>query len=94
MNAPITPIKPDAAAGSLKSAAENFPRYGDKESVALMLGLSTRTISNLMQQGCPYLALGARRCRFDMDEVRAWLKEKYGTRRIGKLGGANGTTRS
>jgi predicted DNA-binding transcriptional regulator AlpA len=87
MNAQITPIKPDAAAGSLKSAAENFPRFGDKRAVAEMTGFSERTVSNFLAQGCPHLAVGKRRVRFDLDEVRAWLKEKYGSRRIGPVNG-------
>jgi len=74
-----------AASRFIKSAAESFPRYGDKEAVAIMLDLSTRTISNLMKEGCPYLALGKRRVRFDLGEVRIWLQEKYGVRRVGRL---------
>jgi predicted DNA-binding transcriptional regulator AlpA len=77
-----------AASRFIKSAAESFPRYGDKEAVAIMLDLSTRTVSNLMKEGCPYLALGKRRVRFDLGEVRTWLQEKYGVRRIGSLAGS------
>jgi predicted DNA-binding transcriptional regulator AlpA len=78
---------PEATAGSLKSAAGNFPRYWDKKAVAAMLDMSERTVSNFLAQGCPHLALGKRRVRFDMEEVRAWLKERFGTRRIGPVNG-------
>lgn len=79
----INPL--DAAASQIKSAAENFPRYGDKTAVAEMTGLSRRTVDNFLAQGCPHLAVGRRRVRFDLEEVRAWLKERYGVRRIGTL---------
>jgi predicted DNA-binding transcriptional regulator AlpA len=83
-----TDLERDDAAGNLQSAAESFPRYGDKKAVAAMLGMSQRTVSNFLTQGCPHLALGKRRVRFDMEEVRAWLKERFGTRRIGQVNGA------
>ena len=37
-----------------------------------------------MAQGLPHLKLGARIVRFDLEEVRAWAKREFGTRRIGK----------
>lgn len=67
--------QPDAPTGS---------KLGDKNDVAAMMGVCHRSVSNLMQRGMPYLAIGRRKVRFDMDEVRAWLKREYGTSRIGK----------
>ena len=77
--------QPNAAVGQSKSSAETTPLYGDKKAVAAMLGMSERTVSNFLTQGCPCLRIGKRRTRFDMEEVRAWLKEKFGSQRNGKL---------
>ena len=74
---------PEANAGGFEPLA--LPRYGDKRAVADMLGLSRRTIDNLLRDGCPHLKLGARRVRFDMSEVASWLRERYGCQRLGKL---------
>jgi predicted DNA-binding transcriptional regulator AlpA len=68
--------------------AATVPRYGDKKAVAAMLGMSRRTVDNLVAQGCPHLRIGSRRLRFDMDEVRGWLTEQFHTQRRGKLSGA------
>ncbi len=86
-----------SAAGSTDSAGNQqiptladhkpAPRYADKSAVAARLGLCRRTIDNLLAAGMPHLKLGARRVRFDLAEVDAWLKQKYGTRRRGPAGG-------
>jgi predicted DNA-binding transcriptional regulator AlpA len=92
--------QPDAEAGQLKSLATH-PRptsadytakeYGSKRDVALMIGMSPRTVSNFMEDGCPYLEIGRRRTRFNLAEVRIWLKEHYGRRRLGPAGGERAT---
>jgi excisionase family DNA binding protein len=75
---------PDAATSNMKLAAnDTLRRYGDKADVATMLGMSRRTVDNLLRQGCPHLRLGARRVRFDMAEVRQWLTENFRTQRRG-----------
>jgi len=38
-------------------------------------------VDDQMALGMPHLKLGARRVRFDLAEVAAWLKEKYGQQR-------------
>jgi len=58
-----------------------IPQFADKRTVATMLGMSTRSVDNFLAEGMPHLKLGLRRVRFDLDEVRAWLKEKYGISR-------------
>jgi predicted DNA-binding transcriptional regulator AlpA len=68
--------------------AATVPRYGDKKAVAAMLGMSRRTVDNLVAQGCPHLRIGARRLRFDMNEVRSWLTQQFHTQRRGKPSGA------
>ena len=38
-----------------------------------------------MTRGMPHLKLGPRRIRFDLEEVRAWLMEKYHQQRNGRV---------
>ena len=66
---------PDAATGF---------KFATKRDVADMMQLCTRTVDNLMAEGMPYLRLGSRRVRFNVEEVKAWLKERYSTQRLGK----------
>ena len=61
-------------------------KFVSKKEVALMLGLHSRSISNLMQRGLPHLKIGLRVCRFDPDEVAAWMRKEFHTARIGKEG--------
>lgn len=77
---------PDADAGNpMPSQIEIVPtpRYGDKKAVAQMIGMSRRSVDNFLRAGCPHLRLGQRRVRFDLAEVRAWLREKYHVQRRG-----------
>ena len=46
-------------------------------------GMSVRWVDGEMAKGMPHIRLGSRRTRFDAEEVRAWLKAQYGTRRLG-----------
>ena len=59
-------------------------KFGTKRDVAVMAGLCVRSVENMMAEGLPHLKFGKRRCRFDLDEVKAWLKERYSTQRLGK----------
>ncbi len=79
---------PDADAGQFKSLANDtaaLPSFGDKNTVAAMLHLSKRSVDNLMRRGCPHLAIGKRRVRFDLAEVAAWLKQQYGQQHRGPV---------
>lgn len=60
------------------------PRYADKRAIAEMLGLSVRSVDNFLSEGMPHFALTPRCIRFDVDEVRAWLRERYSNRRLGR----------
>jgi excisionase family DNA binding protein len=62
----------------------DIKQYGDKNDVAAMLQLSKRTVDTLLSKGMPHLRIGARRVRFDMDEVQKWLKEKFYSTEKGK----------
>ena len=42
------------------------------------------TINIDMARGCPYYKLGHKSVRFDMDEVRDWVKQKHRRRRGGE----------
>lgn len=53
----------------------------DKRRVAEVIGLSVRTVDNLLQKGMPHIRLGSRRVRFDLDDVIDWIKKEYGTRK-------------
>lgn len=57
-------------------------RFGDKRDLSKMFGLSTRTVSELMTQGMPFLKFGKRRVRFDLPECRQWFVERFGQRCI------------
>jgi predicted DNA-binding transcriptional regulator AlpA len=54
-----------------------------KAGVSALTGMSPRTIDNWLSQGLPHLRIGARRCRFDAVEVKAWLRQKFGHQRFG-----------
>ncbi len=55
--------------------------YTDKRGLALMLGLSPRTVSNFLNKGCPHLKIGIRRVRFEVVETRKWLHDTFGLQR-------------
>lgn len=69
---------PDAVTGNKLAAIETPARFGDKHAVAEMAGgFSKRWVDQQMRLGMPHLRLGERRVRFDLEEVREWLRQKY-----------------
>jgi excisionase family DNA binding protein len=52
------------------------PEYESKQELAARLGVSTRTIDNLMTRGLPYLALTGKLRRFPRVSVDAWLQRQ------------------
>jgi predicted DNA-binding transcriptional regulator AlpA len=74
--------KPETVAGN-KSAVQ----LRDKNDIAAMCKISSRSVSNYMEKGMPHLRLGSRRVRFIESDVLAWLKTNCGCQRIGKLNG-------
>lgn len=52
------------------------PDYETKQELAARLGVSTRTIDNLMARGLPYLALTGKLRRFPRITVDAWLRQQ------------------
>jgi predicted DNA-binding transcriptional regulator AlpA len=68
----------EAVALSRQQFVKLTDRFGDKRDVAAMAAMrSTRWVELQMAAGMPHLKLGPRRVRFDLEEVREWLKEKY-----------------
>jgi hypothetical protein len=68
-------IMPEVAPGSEVGSP---PSLGDKRSVATLAGMkTTRWVDDQLALGMPHLKLGPRRVRFDLVEVREWLKQKY-----------------
>lgn len=80
----------EAATGTKKLAVVPMNRHeflealGNKRDVgALAGGMSVRWVDSQLAVGMPHLKLGARRVRFDLGEVRTWLKNRYGQQRRG-----------
>lgn len=65
----------------------------DKSGMAAIISMSPRTMCKLMTNGCPHFKIGSRRVRFDPDEVLAWMRERFGVRRLGPAADAPGKTR-
>jgi len=75
-------LKPEAVAPGNASVATPIEALGDKRSVGVLAGgMSIRWVDLQLARGMPHLKLGARRVRFDLGEVRSWLKQQYGTQR-------------
>jgi predicted DNA-binding transcriptional regulator AlpA len=53
-----------------------------KRELAKLYSLSTRTIDKFLTQGLPHLAIGARRVRIEAAQAHAWMRERFGTRRL------------
>ena len=63
----------------------------DKRGYARRWQGSLRWVDGLLAQGLPHLKIGKRRVRIVCSEADFWMKERFGTRR---LGSANQTERS
>jgi excisionase family DNA binding protein len=50
--------------------------YESKQQLATRIGVSVRTIDNLMKRGLPYLALTGKLRRFPRSIVDAWLRQQ------------------
>jgi excisionase family DNA binding protein len=63
----------DQATPAAGSGQNNPPDYETKAELARRLGVSERTIANLMGRGLPYLALTGKLRRFPRRAVDDWL---------------------
>ncbi len=48
----------------------------NRKEIAERLGVSVRTVGNLISDGLPTVPLGKKRVQFNYDEVLLWLKDK------------------
>jgi excisionase family DNA binding protein len=62
---------PEAGAGDTGT-----PDYENKKQLAARLGVSVRTIDNLLTRGLPHLKLTRRLTRFPRAAVDEWLAER------------------
>jgi predicted DNA-binding transcriptional regulator AlpA len=63
---------------------DSVVRFASKKDVARLVGMSVRWVDGEMAKGLPHFKLGPRRCRFNLEEVSAWLCDRYHVSRIGK----------
>jgi predicted DNA-binding transcriptional regulator AlpA len=52
------------------------PEYENKQQLAARLGVSVRTIDNLMLRGLPHIKLTCKLTRFPRGPVDEWLAER------------------
>lgn len=65
---------PDATADA---AGRSSPKdYESKQELAARLGVSVRTIDNLLKRGLPYVRLTRKLMRFPRAATNAWLTER------------------
>jgi hypothetical protein len=75
-------LTPDTATGNKMTANETLPRFGTKRDVCALVQMrSERWVNDMISLGMPCIRIGSRRTRFDLSDVVAWLKEKYGEQR-------------
>lgn len=72
---------PDTATSDLKLAAI----INDKRAFAARWQGSVRSVDGLLAQGLPHLKIGKRRVRIIVAEADAWMRERFGTRRLGPV---------
>ena len=55
---------------------QQAPEYENKKQLAARLGVSVRTIDNLLKRGLPHLKLTRKLTRFPRVAVNEWLAER------------------
>ena len=56
--------------------AVSKPAFLSTEALAKELDVCTKTIDRLRAKGCPFVLVGDNCPRFDLADVRAWLKSR------------------
>ncbi len=64
----------DSSPSSLAPAIQGSDHLLSKTELARYLGVTGRTVEEYQQRGLPYFRLSARRNRYDLTAVRAWLE--------------------
>lgn len=68
-------MKRDIAVQPVSGAGQTVePEYESKQQFAARLGVSTRTVDNLMGRGLPYVAITGKLRRFPRAAVDEWLR--------------------
>lgn len=75
--------QPDTATGNELAVNGGIPRLVGKRVVAAANSVSVRTVDNWNRDGCPHIKISSRMARYDLFEVNAWLKSRFGSRRLG-----------
>lgn len=50
--------------------------FMNRKEIAKFLGVSVRTVGDLITEGLPTIPLGKRRVQFDPEEVSVWAKDR------------------
>lgn len=53
--------------------------WANKKTLSHMLGISPHTIDKLVGEGMPVIVLSERTVRFDVEDVRKFLRKEYGS---------------
>ena len=58
------------------SPTNSDEKFLNRKQIAERLGVSVRTVSELINEGLPTVPLGKRRIQFDCEEVLTWAKNR------------------
>ena len=73
----IRTISPESTPSSLAApAGQGSDHLLSKAELARYLGVTGRTVEEYQRRGLPYFRLSARRNRYDLTAVRAWLERQ------------------
>ena len=61
----------------MSDKTDTIPAFGNKRDVAKLIGCCLRSVDHYMDRGCPHYKLGYKSVRFDLGEVRDWVKQKH-----------------
>lgn len=71
-----------------QSGATTQETITDKRGYGARWHFSVRHVDNLLSQGLPHCKIGRRRVRIVIADADAWMKERFGTRRLGPVNSA------
>ena len=76
LNGRMTAANNGQSSGERATGQATQPDYENKRQLAARLGVSVRTIDNLLVRGLPHLKLTRRLTRFPRAAVDEWLAER------------------
>lgn len=71
-------------AASIPQIPPRPPSLVGIHEVASDLAVSRRTVDHLIAKGLPHIRLGPRKNRFDLGEVRSWIRRNF---RVSRMAG-------